>query len=78
MDQRFSTFFLEKYRLTLQRGARAIYEDEISTEEVLRPNKLRRLMNQIFTGIIASAKLLKEKDSSLQNPKRITNQSYME
>ena len=73
MDQRFSVFFLEKYRLQLQRGARSFYEDEISSENVLRPNKLRRWMSQIVTGIIASSKMLKKKDSILKNPKRITN-----
>lgn len=78
MDPRFSLFLLEKYRLELQRGARSFYEDEISNEKVLRPNKLRRLMSYIATGIIASSKMLKKKDSILKNPKRITNQSYNE
>ena len=75
MDQRFSVFFLEKYRLQLQRGARSFYDDEISSENVLRPNKLRRWMSQIVTGIIASSKMLKKKDSILMDPKRITNQN---
>lgn len=78
MDQRFSVFSLEKYRLQLQRGARSFYEDEISSEKVLHPNKLRRWMSQIVTGIIASSKMLKKKDSILKNPKRTTNQSYIE
>ena len=78
MDQRFSVFFLEKYRLELQRGARSFYEDEIGSEKVLRPNKLRRLVSHILTWIIASAKVLKKKDSSLMNPKKITNQSYID
>ena len=73
MDQRFSAFFLEKYRLALQQGARSLYEDEISSEKVLRPNKLRRLISHIVAGIIASSKMLQKKDSSLENPKRITN-----
>jgi hypothetical protein len=78
MDQRFSAFFLEKYRLALQRGARSFYEDEISSEKVLGPNKLRRLMSRMVSGIMASSKMLKKKESLLKNPKRITNQSYME
>lgn len=78
MDQRFSVFSLEKYRLELQRGARSFYEDEISNEKVLRPNRLRRLMSHIVTGIIASSKMLKKKDRILKNPKGITNQSYVE
>ena len=78
MDPRFSLFLLEKYRLELQRGARSFYEDEISNEKVLRPNKLRRLMSYIVTGIIASSKVLNKKDSILKNPKRITKQSYVE
>ena len=78
MDQRFSIFILEKYRLQLQRGARTIYEDEISSEKVLRPNKLRRLMSHIVTWILASSKVFKKKDSILMDPKRITNQSYMD
>ena len=78
MDQRFSAFFLEKYRLALQRGGRPFYEDGISSEEVRRPDKLRRLMSHIVTGIIASSKVLKKKDGVLKNPERITNQSYID
>jgi hypothetical protein len=78
MDQRFSVFILEKYRLELQRGARSFHGDEISSEKVLRPNKLRRLMSHIVTWILASSQVLKKKDSSLMDPKRITNQSYMD
>ena len=78
MDQRFSIFSLERKRLELQRGARPFYEDEISNEKVLRPNKLGRLLSHIVTGIIASSKMLKKKDRILKNPKRITNQSYIE
>ena len=77
MDHRFSVFSLEKYRLGLQRGDRSFYEEEVS-EKVHRPNKLRRLMSHIVSGIIASSTMLKKKDSILKNPKRITNQSYME
>jgi hypothetical protein len=78
MDQRFSVFFLEKYRLELQRGARSFYEDEIGSEKVLRPNKLRRLMSQLVTLIIASLKVLKKKDNISMNPQRTTNQSYID
>ena len=75
MDHRFSAFFLKKYRLQLQRGARSFYEDDISGEEVLRPNKLRQLVSRIVIGIITSSKMFKKKDGILKNPERITNQS---
>jgi len=78
MDQRFSVFSLEKYRLELQRGARSFYEDEISSENVPRPNKLRRLMSRIATWLMTPSKILKKKDSILVEPKRIKNQSYVE
>ena len=77
MDQRFSIFFLEKYRLTLQRGARSFYDEEVG-EKALRPNLLRRLMSHIVTWLMASSKMLRETDSSSVEPKRITNQSYIE
>jgi hypothetical protein len=77
MDQRFSVFSLEKYRLQLQRGARSFYEDEISSEKVIRPNKLSHLMSHIVT-VIASSRMFKKKDGILENPQRITNQSYIE
>ena len=77
MDQRFSVFLIEKYRLELQQGARTSYEDEISGN-VHRPNKLMRLLGHIVTGITRSFKLLKKKDNVLMEPKRITNQSYIE
>jgi len=74
MDQRFSVFSLEKYRLELRRGARSFYEEEVS-EKVLRPNKLRRLMSHIVTWLMVSSKMLKKKDSILMRSKRITNQN---
>ena len=77
MDQRFSAFFLEKYRLALQQ-ARSLYENEISSEKVRRPNKLGRLISHIVARIIAFSQMLQKKDSRLENPKRITNQSYIE
>ena len=77
MDQRLSNFLLEKNRLALQRGARSFYEEEIS-EEVLRPNKLRRFMSHIATWLMASSKMLKKKDSISMEPKGIPNQSYVE
>ena len=77
MDQRFSIFFLEKYRLTLQRGARSVYEEEVG-EKVLRPNRLRRLMSHMVTWLVASSKMLRETDSSSVESKRVTNQSYIE
>ena len=78
MDQRFSAFFLEKYRLALQQEAWSLYENEISSEKVRRPNKLGRLISHIVARIIAFSQMLQKKDSSLENPKRITNQSYIE
>jgi hypothetical protein len=76
MDQRFSFFVLEKYRLKLKQGAGSFYEDDIGSEKVLRPNKLRRLMRHIVTWIIASSKVSKKTDGVLMNAKRTTNQSY--
>ena len=73
MDQRFSIFFLEKYRLQLQRGVRPSYEDEIQPIKMPGPNHLRQLISRLVT---ASSKRLKQKDSSLMPPQRTTNQSY--
>jgi hypothetical protein len=74
MDQRFSAFFLEKYKLELQRGARSFYEDDISDENVIRPNRLRRLMSLIVTWIIASSKVPKQKDNIVMKPHGTTHQ----
>jgi hypothetical protein len=77
MDQRFGGFFLEKYRLQLQRGARPFYEEEVG-EEALRPNKLRRSISRISDWLMASSKMLKKKDSISMEPTRITNQNCVE
>jgi hypothetical protein len=78
MDQRFSIFFLEKYRLKLQQGRRSSYEDEIGSEGVIRPNKLRQLLSQVVAWATTSSKVLKEKDSSLIDHKRINHQTYID
>jgi len=76
MDPRFSAFFLEKYRLLTQRGARPFYEDRIHTEKVYRPSKLRRLIRHIVASMIAYSKMRKGKDRILIHPKTTTKQSY--
>ena len=73
MDQRFSFFVLEKYRLQLQQGARSFDEDDSENEKVFRPNKLMRSLRYIVTWIIASSKLPKKTDDVLT-----TNQSYID
>ena len=78
MDPRFIAFFLEKYRLELQGGARSSYEDDISNEKVLHPNKLGRLMGRMVTWIIASSNVSKQKDKILMKPHRTTHQSCVE
>jgi len=76
MDQRFSVFLLEKFRLQLQRGTRPIFEAEIYREKVLSPSKSRQLISHIVTWILAFPKLQKKKDSILRHTKRTTRQSY--
>jgi hypothetical protein len=76
MDQRFTVFVLEKYRLKLKQGARSFYEDEIENEKARRPNKLGSLMRHMVTWIIASSKAPKKTEGVLMNAKRTTNQSY--
>lgn len=77
MDQRFTVFILEKFRLQHQRGDRPIFEGEIHSEKVLDPNRLRQLISHIVTWILASPKLRKKKDSVLRHTKRTTRQSYI-
>ena len=76
MDQRFSFFVLEKYRLKLQQGPRSFDDDEIGNEKVLLPNKLGRLLRHMVSWIIVSSKVPKKTDGVLMNAKRRTNQSY--
>ncbi len=69
MDPRFSAFFLEKYRLLTQRGARAFYEDRIHNEKVYHPGRLRQLISHIVASMIAYSKMRKGKDGILMHPK---------
>jgi len=78
MDQRFSHFFLEKYRLELQREARAFHEEAIKSEKVYCPNKAAQLITTGIARFIASFRKSGKSDDILIHPQRTTRQSYID
>jgi len=56
MDQRFSIFLLEKYRLELQQEARAFHEEEINSKKVYRPNRAAQSLVTSIARFITSTR----------------------